>query len=159
MRFQRSLCGVQQGELPNKPPTKSPISGKSLHVEPRGGTLPFTARRYLYIAHRYHDLSRLSSSSPAVVGGCAEPVGNRACKYYRLVDPGSIEGSHRPVVYRGGNNEKHRERLSRTLQSQVSTDRLNSQLTIFSFCFFSLNLYAGYVVALCVVACAVSCRL
>ena len=33
-------------------------------------------------------------------------IGSRACcKYYRLVDPGSIQGSHRPVVNRGGNNE------------------------------------------------------
>ena len=50
-------------------------------------------------------------------------IGNRASKYYRLVDPGSIvQGSHRRVVDRGGCDEKRAHGLPRIL-AKLSVDR------------------------------------
>ena len=58
--------------------------------------------------------------------------GNRACKYYCLVDPGSIQGSHQPVVIRG---DVGNARTETTQLAKLSID-LSGELTadvFFSF--------------------------
>ena len=92
--------------------------------------------KYVEYATRRCKLRRRSSAHHARSCMLQIYICEACCKYYRLVDPGNIQGSPRPGVDNRGGNDGKRANGSRRLKSRVSTDRLNSQLT----CFFSFLL-------------------
>ena len=64
------------------------------------------------------------------------PIGSRACEYYRLVDPGSIQGSHRPEEQSIAGEIMGNARAVTTQLAKLSIDRsveLTADVPFFSY--------------------------